>query len=1518
MARPSDWSPVDMDSDPTPGDPEEIRTLADSLQDFADDVGEALGKIRAMASDRAMQDWAGLSAEAFRSEFDEVPGNLTKLHTSYQLCAQALSAYAPQLDTAQGMADRALQRALEAQADLTTAQGQLADAQDWVSRAGEESDRLQQEGQGSSAAPPDEAQVRAATRNAQAAQEAASAAQTRVEDAQQRLDAARELARQARDMREDAARTCAQGIDEASDAGIHNRHWWEDAIHWVTENWDTIVAVCKTIVAVLGIVVMIIGGPLAWVVLAAALVVLADTLIKYANGQASLWDVAFAALDCIPGMKGITTLGGLARGLRGGLSAARTGLRGLRQGIRGLGQGLRRMGRGGDNLVCRTDPIDMATGEMIMDAVDVTLPGVLPLIVRRHHRSSFRHGSWFGPSWASTLDQRLLLDEAGLRFVTEDSMVLDYPRPIPGEEVLPVEGPRWGLSWDGVPGAPLTVHQRDTGQTLHFAPVAGRAGGEVPLVALSDRNGNRIELRYDAHGAPSEMIHHGGYHLGVTCADGRVTAFRLLSAPDRPVLVRYGYDEAGNLAEIYNSSGLPLKLGYDQQRRVTGWEDRNGTWYRYTYDEQGRCVATDGTGGFLAGSIVYDAETHRTLFTDSLGHTTVYQFNDSYQLITETDPLGHHTHRTWDRYDRPLTVTDPLGRTTTYAYDENGHVAVVTRPDGHRVEFEHNSLGLPERITEADGGIWRQEYDEAGNRVSVTDPEGAVTRYARNPAGAITAVTDPMGHVTALERDGAGQLVAAIGPTGRETRYRLDAFGRVAEVVEPHGGIRRLEWSVEGRLLRHTDALGGTQTWVRDSEGNCLTHINENGGRTEFAYGAFDLPVLQVRPDGTRHTFRHDTELRVIRVSGDAGLTWEYAYDAAGRLVAEVDFDDRRTHYRRDAAGQLSARVNAAGEVVSFTRDGMGLIVEKDAAGKVTRYERDPAGRVTRAVGPDAELILSRDRIGRVLAETCNGATVTHAYDEVGHPLHRTTPGGITTEWAYDATGRPLALAADGHLLTFGYDTAGRETARRFGSVPFLTRAWDRGGRLVKQSIVRAGAPVRERDYAYRADHYLAAVQTQEGGLLGPVDVARFGLDADGRVTEVNSPAGNESYAYDAAGNLAFAQWPAAAGTPAAVGDRTYSGTVISRAGGTRYEHDASGRVVLCQKKRLSRKPDTWRYSWDAEGRLTEVRTPDGSRWRYLYDPLGRRIAKLRLGEDGAVTERVDFSWDGASVVEERRSLRGEQAGRHTVTWDYVGNHPVAQRERHSAVDAPQGEIDERFYAIVTDTVGAPTELVDESGQIGWHHRTSLWGNPLAPSTGPARTPLRFPGQYADEETGWNYNYHRHYDPETARYASPDPMGLTAAPHPVAYVRNPHIWSDPLGLEGYLDFFTVQSPEDATRLRGDGTPWPGEATRGQWGDGVYSWGTRQDADAYADLLRNRRGANVEVLHFRVSEADFAAMNRADITAMPEADAEAFVDRHSRLYGEGVPHNRDYIRGFTNNFGNEHFFSSAVFCRLKFS
>ena len=47
---------------------------------------------------------------------------------------------------------------------------------------------------------------------------------------------------------------------------------------------------------------------------------------------------------------------------------------------------------------------------------------------------------------------------------------------------------------------------------------------------------------------------------------------------------------------------------------------------------------------------------------------------------------------------------------------------------------------------------------------------------------------------------------------------------------------------------------------------------------------------------------------------------------------------------------------------------------------------------------------------------------------------------------------------------------------------------------------------------------------------------------------------------------------------------------------------------------------------------MTESVTPDGERWRYRYDPLGRRTAKQRLDASEAVIEETLFFWDGVAL----------------------------------------------------------------------------------------------------------------------------------------------------------------------------------------------------------------------------------------------------------------------------------------------
>ncbi len=1030
-----------------------------------------------------------------------------------------------------------------------------------------------------------------------------------------------------------------------------------------------------------------------------------------------------------------------------------------------------------------TDPIDLATGKMFLPLTDVALPGTLPLVFTRRAESGYTAGRWFGPSWSSTIDQHLEIDAAGVVLLTEDGLRLAYPHPAPGVPVLPASGPRRPL--ERTPDGEYTLTDPERGHTRRFTPsvygAESQAGWErAPITQLEDRNGNVIVFEWDEAGTPLGIAHSGGYHLRFEAAEGRITSLRLVGGPR---ITAYGYTD-GNLTEVTNSSGLPLCFAYDDRGRIVSWTDTNDRRYDYVYDDEDRCIAEGGTDGHMALTLTYDTVDpgtgHRvTTATTGDGHTRRYLVDDKYRVVARVDELGAVTRHEYDRHGRLIAEFDPLGAVTRWSYDEQGRLSSLVRPDGRSGTMEYDELGLPVTVVNPDGRVFRQTWDERGNRTSMTSPTGSTTVMEHDDRGRLIALTNPLGAVTRVENDGAGLPVRITDPVGGVTLFERDVFGRVVSRTDPLGEVTRMQWTVEGKPSRRVHPDGSEESWTYDGEGNCLTRTDASGHTTSYEYTHFDLLAARTAPDGVRHEFAYDAELRPLRVTGPQGMAWTYVYDAAGRLVSETDFDGRTLTYAYDAAGRMVLRTDGGAAPVRYTHNALGQVVRKETADGVTTYEFDIFDELASAVGPDGTTLTRlRDRHGRLRSETVEDRTLVHAYDELGRRAVRTTPAGAESRWTFAADGSRSELATSGRTLSFARDAAGREVGRTLDDVLTLTQDFDTRGRVTGQHVVGLdGRVLQRRGYSYRADGHLTAVDDALNGLRS------FTLDAVGRVTGVDAGAWSEQYAYDETGSQVSASWPDRHPGSEARGERVYAGTRITRAGSVRYEHDAQGRVVLRQKTRLSRKPDTWRYEWDAESRLSAVVTPDGTRWRYRYDPLGRRIAKQRLASDGDVAEETLFTWDGTTLCEQ--TTTGTTAP-VTLTWDHDGHHPLTQRERIG--DVSQEAVDERFFAIVTDLIGTPKELIGEDGEIAWRTRSTVWGATTWNRDATGYTPLRFPGQYFDAESGLHHNYFRTYDPETARFFSPDPLGLSPSPNPVAYVHNPFTWFDLLGLTpGYED-----------------------------------------------------------------------------------------------------------------------------------
>ncbi|RLB49250.1 MAG: RHS repeat protein, partial [Deltaproteobacteria bacterium] len=133
------------------------------------------------------------------------------------------------------------------------------------------------------------------------------------------------------------------------------------------------------------------------------------------------------------------------------------------------------------------------------------------------------------------------------------------------------------------------------------------------------------------------------------------------------------------------------------------------------------------------------------------------------------------------------------------------------------------------------------------------------------------------------------------------------------------------------------------------------------------------------------------------------------------------------------------------------------------------------------------------------------------------------------------------------------------------------------------------------------------------------------------------------------------------------------------------------------------------------------------------------------------------------------------------------GNPVVAERTylyEDDSFEPVAHQEDGRWVHYVNDQIGTPERLLENGGDVACELRRSAWGQTEVLPGAKARTPIRFQGQYADEETGLSYNRWRYFDGEAGSFASCDPIGLNGGLHTYEYAPSPQAWFDPFGLAG--------------------------------------------------------------------------------------------------------------------------------------
>ncbi|TKJ75439.1 type IV secretion protein Rhs, partial [Pseudomonas sp. CFBP13509] len=214
--------------------------------------------------------------------------------------------------------------------------------------------------------------------------------------------------------------------------------------------------------------------------------------------------------------------------------------------------------------------------------------------------------------------------------------------------------------------------------------------------------------------------------------------------------------------------------------------------------------------------------------------------------------------------------------------------------------------------------------------------------------------------------------------------------------------------------------------------------------------------------------------------------------------------------------------------------------------------------------------------------------------------------------------------------------------------------------------------------------------------------------------------------------------------------------------GDRHYDYDAFGNLI--RERRGKGHQLVTEYRYDCQHRLIGLTQPNGQTASYRYDPFGRRISKT---VDGLTTE---FFWQGDRLIAEHH------ADRHrSYLYEPDSFRPLVLLEGF-------GPIDTKPYHYQLDHLGTPQELTSPDGDIVWSAHYRAYGQISRLDKGTIDNPLRFQGQYFDQESGLHYNRHRYYNPDIGCYLTPDPVKLAGGINAYQYVPNPMGWVDPLGL----------------------------------------------------------------------------------------------------------------------------------------
>ncbi|WP_213159410.1 RNase A-like domain-containing protein [Pseudomonas carnis] len=1007
-----------------------------------------------------------------------------------------------------------------------------------------------------------------------------------------------------------------------------------------------------------------------------------------------------------------------------------------------------------DKTVTHGCPVSMVTGEELLTLTDGALDGILPFEWTRLYRTSaveVECGLGFG--WSHALAHRLVVSGDLVVWTDHENRRTQFPLPTAARPAITNSLAEAAIYLGSAPDE-LVLAQAS--RFYHFR--------DGVLTTISDAYDNRLRICRDRSGRIERLDNGAGRSLLLRYELDRIVAvdYQVHRAKGRDPyvweteqnLVSYAYDEHGRLVCATNAVGESERYRYDDQHVIVERQLAGGASFFWAWEGAGkaaRCVRHWASFSQMDTRYAW-GDDGRVTVHNADGSQEVYVHDQRARLVQRIDPDGATHFKSYDDQGRLTVEQDPMGAVTAYQYDDAGRLVALFPGDDEPTSYEHDNGFV--RVVRRGEAVWKYERNVQGDVIRKTDPDGNSTDYSYDKHGQLIGVWYPDSSCHRLVWNERGQLLEEQLPNGGIKRYRYDDLGRQVAREDEHGALIQYQWDAAGRLLKLTQPGGGCREFSYNPYGKIIAERDELGHVTRYEYAdGLHLISRRLNADGTQVKYRYDNaRLLLTEIENEAGETYQLDYHPNGLIRQETGFDGQRTAYAYDLNGNLL-------EKTEYGDDNSQLI---------TRYERDHAGRLVRKTLPDASVVdyaydrqgnllsvedghwalaYEYDRQNRLTAEHQGWGTLRYGYDACGQLKNLCLPDNNRVTFTHDKGGHLATVELNGEVLTSHLFKSGREHQRQQGQV-LSHYHYDDQHRLHAHAVTQQQNHLYQRQYDYdKSGNLTRLLDTRKGEHF-------YRYDPLNRLTRADhSQDVQERFAHNPAGNLLMQDRP---------GPDIVAANRLMIQGDRHYDYDAFGNLI--RERRGKGQQLVTEYRYDCQHRLISITKPNGETASYRYDPFGRRISKT---VDDKTTE---FFWQGDKLIAEHHAER-----HRSYLYEPDSFRPLALLEGFG----PQATTP---YHYQLDHLGTPQELTNPEGEIIWSAHYRAYGQIARLDVGNIDNPLRFQGQYFDQESGLHYNRHRYYNPDIGRYLTPDPVKLAGGINGYRYVPNPTGWVDPLGL----------------------------------------------------------------------------------------------------------------------------------------